>query len=67
MAQQIMAQLNPYVYLVIAVIGWFIVRTLRQIDRNQTELWTHMDNHEKRLSTLEGAHNTVMQQGGHKK
>ncbi len=66
MAAELIRDLNPYVYLAIAVIGWFIVRTLRQIDRNQTELWNHMDEHEKRLSTLEGAHNAVMQAGGHK-
>ncbi len=66
MAAELIRELNPYVYLAIAVIGWFIVRTLRQIDRNQTELWNHMDEHEKRLSTLEGAHAAVMQAGGHK-
>jgi hypothetical protein len=66
MVAELIRDLNPYVYLAIAVIGWFIVRTLRQIDRNQTELWRHMDEHEKRLSTLEGAHNAVMQAGGHK-
>ncbi len=67
MIEQLMQQMNPYAYLAIVVIGWFIVRTLRQIDRNQTELWSHMDSHEKRLATLEGAHNAVMMKGGHVK
>lgn len=56
---------HPFIYALIALLGWFIVRTLRQIDVNQKELWGHMDAHEKRLSTLEGAHNAIMQ-GGHK-
>jgi hypothetical protein len=66
MALDLLRDLNPYVSLAIVVIGWFIVRTLRQIDANQKELWQHMDAHEKRLSMLEGAHDAVMKSGGHK-
>jgi hypothetical protein len=66
MALDLLHDINPYVTLAIMIIGWFIVRTLRQIDRNQAELWKHMDEHEKRLSTLEGAHDAVMKSGGHK-
>ena len=28
----------------------------REIDKNQTELWNHMDDHEKRLAHIEGEH-----------
>ncbi len=66
MISELMQQIDPYAYLAIVVIGWFIVRTLRQIDRNQTELWGHMDDHEKRLSEIEGEHRVFTGQGGHK-
>lgn len=64
-APGIIQQLQPYANLALAVIGWFIARTLRKIDANQERLWTHMDEHEKRLSTIEGAHNAIMTKGGH--
>ena len=66
MATDLMRDLYPYAYLATVIIGWFIVRTLRQIDANQKELWSHMDEHEKRLSTIEGAHDAMMRGGGHK-
>ena len=47
---EILRQLGPFVYLAIVIIGGFIARTLKQIDRNQTELWRHMDAHETRRS-----------------
>ena len=62
---EISNQFGPFAYLVTAVIGFFMVRTLRQVDVNQRELWHHMDEHEKRLSQLEGKHQAVMEQGGH--
>ena len=67
MIDQLMQQINPYAYLAIVVIGWFIVRTFRQIDRNQTELWGHMDDHEKRLAHIEGEHKIFTATGGHRK
>ncbi len=67
MMHTLLSQLDPLAYLFLVIIGFFIVRTLRQIDRNQTELWKHMDEHERRLATIEGAHKAVMDQGGHKK
>ena len=63
---ELLRQLGPFVYLAIVIIGGFIARTLKQIDRNQAELWRHMDAHETRLAMLEGAHKTVMEAGGHK-
>jgi uncharacterized membrane-anchored protein YhcB (DUF1043 family) len=63
---EILRQFGPFVYLAVMIIGALIARTLKQIDRNQTELWNHMDAHETRLSSLEGSHKTVMETGGHK-
>jgi uncharacterized membrane-anchored protein YhcB (DUF1043 family) len=54
--ESLIQQINPVAYLAIVIIGFFIVRTLRQIDKNQTELWNHMDDHEKRLAHIEGEH-----------
>ena len=66
MLESLMQQINPIAYLAIVVIGFFIVRTLRQIDRNQAELWSHMDDHEKRLAHIEGEHKIFTSRGGHK-
>ncbi len=38
------------------VILYFISRTLKKIDANQTSLFNRYDNHEHRLSQLEGQH-----------
>lgn len=57
-------QLQPYAALALAIIGWFIVRTLRQIDRSQVEQWKHIDEMEQRLSILQGEHNALMRAGG---
>jgi uncharacterized membrane-anchored protein YhcB (DUF1043 family) len=58
-------QLNAILYLAIVIIGFFIVRTLRQVDANQTKLWDHMNDVEVGLSEIKSAHNTMMQTGGH--
>jgi uncharacterized membrane protein (UPF0182 family) len=44
------------VAVLITVVAWFFVRTLKKIDANQTCLFDKYDNHEQRLSHLEGAH-----------
>lgn len=61
----VMRQLNPLAYLAIVIIGFFLVRVLRQVDENQRKLWEHMDEHEKRLSTIEGEHRAYTGQGVH--
>ena len=53
--------------ILLSIIGYFIARTLKQIDRSQTKLWEAMDTFRERLSRLEGEHNSMMNQGGHKK
>lgn len=50
----------------ITIISFFLVRTLRQIDRNQAKLFEKFEFHETRLSQLEGKHEAVMARGGHK-
>ena len=67
MLESLIQQINPIAYLAIVIIGFFIVRTLRQIDKNQAELWNHMDDHEKRLAHIEGEHKIFTTTGGHKK
>lgn len=53
--------------ILLSIIGYFIARTLQEIDRSQTKLWEAMDTLRERLSRLEGEHNSMMGQGGHKK
>jgi hypothetical protein len=36
--------------------GFFSINVLTKIDRNQSELFERINNHETRLSKLEGAH-----------
>lgn len=38
------------------MVAWFIARTLKKIDANQTRLFEKYDDHEHRLSRLEGSH-----------
>lgn len=45
--------------LVLSVCGFLAINTLSKIDRNQTELFNRINNHETRLSALEGAHNAI--------
>ena len=66
MMDTLLSQINPVAYLFLVIIGFFIVRTLRQIDRNQTELWHHMDDLSNRLAKIEGEHNVFTSKGGHK-
>jgi hypothetical protein len=47
------------------VIMYFITNTLKNINSSLKELWEKHDSHEKRLSTLEGAHDAMMKKGAH--
>lgn len=67
MLESLIDKINPLAYLAIVIIGYFIVRTLRQIDRNQTDLWHRSDDHEIRLSHIEGEHKIFTSRGGHGK
>lgn len=40
----------------IGIVGWFAIRTLRQIDRNQAELYSKLDSLSKDFYRLEGEH-----------
>jgi hypothetical protein len=42
--------------LALSVCGFFSINVLTKIDRNQSELFERINNHETRLSKLEGAH-----------
>jgi hypothetical protein len=48
-----------------SIVSFFLVRTLRNVDRNLTNLWERYDDHEKRLSTIEGEHKIAV--GRHSK
>ncbi len=48
------------------IIGWFIVRTISKIDKNQTILFERQTKFAEDLYTLKGAHDAIMQTGkGH--
>lgn len=51
--------------ILISVISFLSIRTLNQVDRSQKELWTKFDDHEKRLSGLEGEHKVYTGRGAH--
>jgi hypothetical protein len=42
--------------LLAAIISFFSVRMIKQVDESQKQLWQKFDNHETRLSHLEGEH-----------
>lgn len=50
----------------LAIITWSAKRAFNSVCANQTKLFEKFDDHEKRLSTIEGAHFAVMAEGGHK-
>ena len=47
------------VTVVLGIIGFLAARTLNKIDRNQTELFAKYNNHETRISHLEGEHKVL--------
>ena len=49
----------------VMVISFFLVRTLRQIDKNQAKLFDKFENHEHRLSRIEGEHAVFTKTGKH--
>jgi len=40
----------------IGIVGWFAIRTLKQIDRNQAELYSRLNVLSERFYRLEGEH-----------
>jgi len=59
-----------FFYLLVAacmIIGWFTVRTLNQVSKNQTKLFERMDEQERKLSSLIGEHNAYTRRGIHDK
>ncbi len=53
--------------LLFLIIGWFIVRTISKIDKNQTILFERQTKFAEDLYTLKGAHDAVMLTGkGHR-
>jgi len=66
MMEELLKQIGPLAaYLALAVIGFFIARTLHQIDMSQRELWKHIDEHTKEIALLRGEHDNQMRLGGH--
>ncbi len=54
-----------FIGICITIISFFLVRTLRQVDKNQAKLFEKFENHESRLSNLEGEHKAFTQKGIH--
>lgn len=44
-----------------AVVGWFLVRTITKVDKNQTKLFTWLTDVDKRLTGIEGEHKVYHQ------
>ena len=47
-----------------AVVVWLGIRALTKIDKNQTKLFEVFEDHERRLSKLEGEHRASMRWHG---
>jgi hypothetical protein len=55
-----------YIFIcIMSVCGFLAIWVLSKIDRNQTELFNRMRKVEDEVSSLKGAHDTVMAMGGH--
>ena len=52
--------------LLAAIISFFSVRMIKQVDASQKELWAKFDLHETRLSQLEGQHIAFTKLGQHR-
>ena len=46
-------------------IVWFAKRAFNEVCANQKDLWGRFDDHEHRLSTIEGEHHIAMTGGKH--
>jgi len=55
-ATSISILVGAFVTVLFSVISWLMIRAIGKIDLNQTALFTKYDNHEHRLSVLEGSH-----------
>lgn len=42
------------------ILGWFMVRTLKQVDSNQTELWREMKDVRNGLTVLQTEHHLLV-------
>lgn len=49
------------------IVGFFLVRTLRKIDANQSELFDQINKLREDFYTLRGEHNTYIKFGNHLK
>jgi uncharacterized protein YoxC len=47
------------------IVGFFLVRTLRKIDANQSELFDQLNALKKDFYVLQGAHDTYIKMGKH--
>ncbi len=50
----------------VMIISFFLVRTLQQVDKSQTKLFDKFEDHEQRLSHIEGEHAVFTGGGTHK-
>jgi len=60
------------VQILIVIIGFFAIRTLKQLDKSQTDLWAEMKTHRESINTISdklskivGEHTVMMRKGGH--
>ena len=59
-------QFSPVLYLAMLVIGFFIVRTLKQVDANQKALFDWIKDIEGKVNHILGEHDAIMRWGGHR-
>ena len=65
MEQMIITVALGLISLLLTVVGFFGVRTLRKIDANQSLLFDQMENLSREFYLLKGEHNTYVKLGKH--
>lgn len=47
---------NVFILILFSIVSWFVIKTLTRFENNQDLLFTKYNDHEHRLSKIEGAH-----------
>ena len=65
MEQMVITMALGLISLLLTVVGFFGVRTLKKIDANQSALFDQLNTLSKEFYTLKGAHDAMVKMGAH--
>ena len=57
---------NMAIVCLCGIVGWFLIRTITKVDKNQTKLFEWLTDVDKRLTGIEGEHKVYHQIGANK-